>query len=65
MLTKEQYDTLRQYEETHDGRFLQSIKGSSELDGLNLLNWRGTSWGTPFYSITDAGRAALKEYRDA
>lgn len=61
-LTEEQLRVLKQYADTNDGRFLQEIPGAHELwRPMGLLEWRGSSFGTNFYSITDAGRAALSK----
>lgn len=59
-LTKVQIEILRQYQHTDDWHFMQGIAGVSELwRPLGLLEWHGEQYGTHFYSITDAGRAAL------
>jgi hypothetical protein len=57
-LTGEQIDILRQYEHTHEGHFMQGIKGASSLP-KGLLEWHGTQYGTSFYSITQAGRELI------
>lgn len=59
-LTEERLRVLRQYAGTSDGQFMQGIPGASELwRPMGLLDWRGSQYGSHFYSITDAGRAAL------
>jgi hypothetical protein len=51
-------------------KILGDSKGYVACDGLNrplahalekkgLADWRGSSWGSQFWEITDAGRAAL------
>lgn len=59
-LTKVQLSVLDQYKDTNDGRYLQGFPGATELwRPMGLLDWRGEQYGTKFYCITDAGRAAL------
>jgi len=60
-LTKVQFALLEQYKDTTDGRFMQGLPGATELwRPLGLLEWRGSQYGCHFYSITEAGRAALR-----
>lgn len=61
-LTKAQIEILRQYEHTRDGQFMQGVSGAAELWSKHgLLDWHGYQYGVNFYSITPAGRTALKE----
>lgn len=61
-LTKVQLEVLRQYEHTSDSNFMQGVKGAHELwRPLGLLDWHGQQYGTHFFSITPAGRAALSD----
>ena len=54
--------TLERYAEAQDrGAFaLQRLILSGQLAKRGLLEWKGKSFGTDFYSITPAGRDALK-----
>lgn len=60
-LTAARRAVLKQYAETSDGNFMQGVPGASELwRPMGLLEWHGTQYGSHFYSITPAGREALK-----
>lgn len=56
---------LRFYADTHEGRFRQGIPGVVDLEKAGLLQWHGRQHGVSFYSITDAGKAALTSTKDS
>lgn len=65
MITREQYLVLVKYAHTSDGRYMQALPGATELwRPLGLLEFRGESWGTRFYSITELGRSALSDWEN-
>lgn len=58
-------ELLHMLSDTADGFRYQSCHGKTrqaaahELERAGLATWKGNSYGTNFYCITDAGRAAL------
>ncbi|WNV09995.1 hypothetical protein [Tardiphaga sp. 709] len=36
-------------------------KPAHDLEKAGLADWKGSSWGSQFWEITDAGRAALAD----
>jgi len=56
-------EVLKQYKDTHSGRFIQGIEGASELYGHGLLEWHGSQYGCHFYSITEKGQQELNNAR--
>lgn len=58
-LTKAQRKTLAHYADTGYWKFLQSFPESTDLMVKGLLEFRGESYGSRFYSITEAGRRAI------
>ena len=63
MLSNDERSALERYEEAdRNGAFaLQRIILSGQLERRGLIEWKGLSFGTDFYRITDEGREALKE----
>jgi hypothetical protein len=60
-LTKARLKVLRQYAETSSTNYMQGMPGATELwRPMGLLDWHGSQYGTHFFSITEAGREALK-----
>jgi hypothetical protein len=48
------------------GAFCMACDGTSraiahELETLGLADWKGSSWGSQHWAITDLGRAALSK----
>lgn len=50
---------LRYYADTNAARFREGDDRAAALEKAGLIEWRGRSFGANFYSITDAGIAAL------
>lgn len=65
-LSAEQAALLAEYAATADrGGYMQRMAGVHELYDAGLLEWMGEQYGTSFYTITDAGRAALAARSEA
>lgn len=55
------------YESKVNGAFGIACDGerrqvAHKLEDLGLVNWRGTSWGSSFYSITQQGEDVWNSY---
>jgi hypothetical protein len=51
---------LARYAGTTQWRLLQGLPGVADLVKRGLVEWRGSQFGTQFYCITEAGRAAIQ-----
>jgi hypothetical protein len=66
-MTTEEIRVLTYLQDAADrGAFALACDGSDrapahKLDRAGLAEWHGTNWGSSFWSITDAGRAALAQ----
>lgn len=65
-MTDDALELLHCLKDTADGVRYQSCHGKArlaavhELEGLGFALWKGESYGTNFYCITEAGRRALE-----
>jgi len=66
-VTKDQRRLLENLKDTKDrGAFALACDGAPravahELTKLGYAEWKGTSWGSSFWAITESGEKALSE----
>jgi hypothetical protein len=66
-LTEKQRELLAELKASDDrGAFCMACDGSvrataHEIEKLGLAAWKGSSWGSQYWAITPAGRAALEQ----
>lgn len=60
-MTAKQKQLLTRYADSAAaGAFaLQALPGVHQLERRGWVDWKGTTFGTNFYTINDAGKAAL------
>lgn len=65
-LSEAQNSLLSIMSDTADGVRYQACDGpdraiAHQLEHLGLALWKGSTWGSQFWTITEAGRTALQE----